>query len=133
MRIYVIGCPHDVGGAGPRCWHTAKLWRENGLDVCFIAIGPVEERWRDKLLSIGCDLNYQLIGNSFHEARNIEGLPGSITISFCNSAFLDLAPQLRIIGCKTLWLGCMNFLHDGEITHYKRWGPFSRYVFQSQF
>jgi len=133
MRIFVIGCPHDVGGAGPHCWHTARLWRDFGVNVHFVPISPVEPIWQEKLLSIGCEIDYHLIGNGVNQIRNVEGLPGGITIAFCNGGFLEIAPQLCVLGCKTLWLGCMNWLHDAEITHYKRWGPFSRYIFQSHF
>jgi len=133
MRIFVIGCPHDVGGAGPHCWHTARLWRKYGLEVVFVPVSPVETVWRDRLLSIGCEINYHIIGNDANHIRHVQGLPGGITIAFCNGGFLELAPQLRVLGCKTVWLGCMNWLHEAETRHYERWGPFDRYVFQSYY
>lgn len=133
MRIFVIGCPHDVGGAGPHCWHTACLWRDFGVDVHFVPTSPVEPRWQKKLLSIGCEIDYHLVGNAVNQIRNIDGLPGGIAIAFCNGGFLEIAPQLRVLGCKTVWLGCMNWLHGEEKKHYERWGPFDRYVFQSQY
>jgi glycosyltransferase involved in cell wall biosynthesis len=133
MRVFVIGCPHDVGGAGPHCWHTVRLWRDSGIDVHFIPINPVELKWQERLLSIGCEIDYHLIGNGINQLRNIDGLPGGIVIAFCNGGFLEIAPQLRVLGCKTIWLGCMNWLHPEEVKHYERWGPFDRYVFQSQF
>lgn len=133
MRIYVIGCPHDVGGAGPHCWHTACLWRNFGVEVHFVPVSPVEPAWQEKLLSIGCEINYHLVGGGVNQLRSVPGLPGSITISFCNGGFLEVAPQLRVLGCKTVWLGCMNWLHEEEKKHYERWGPFDCYVFQSQY
>lgn len=133
MRIFVIGCPHDVGGAGPHCWHTARLWRDFGVDVHFIPVSPVEPLWQERLLSIGCEIDYHLIGNGVSQIRNIKGLSGGIVVAFCNAGFLEIVPQLRVLGCKTLWLGCMNWLHGEEKKHYERWGPFDRYVFQSQY
>lgn len=131
MRVFVVGTPHHVGGAGPHCWHTVKLWRANGVDVTFIATNTVDAPWRNAIEALGCTVNYQLMGNSYRAAREIEYLPGQIVVSFCNGGFLRFASRLRLLGCKLVWLGCMNWLHTAEKEHYKKWGPFDRYVCQS--
>jgi hypothetical protein len=54
-------------------------------------------------------------------------------VSFCNKDFLRRAERFRDLGCKIVWVGCMNWLFPEERVHYLRHGPFAAYVFQSEF
>ncbi len=61
------------------------------------------------------------------------GLAGSVVVSMCNTRFLAAAERFRELGCKIVWLGCMNWLFPEERRHYRRHGAFDRYVFQSRY
>ena len=41
--------------------------------------------------------------------------------------------QFRRLGCRIVWLGCMNWLFPEERLHYRKCGPFDRHVFQSRY
>jgi glycosyltransferase involved in cell wall biosynthesis len=51
----------------------------------------------------------------------------------CNTRFLDVVARFRELDCKIVWLGCMNWLFPSERRHYREFGTFDRYVFQSRF
>jgi len=127
--LFVIGYPGDVGGANTECWHTVKLWREFGVNVTLVPTWKPTPKWRDRLAGIGCR-TVQVDPDRFDE---VPGLQGGTVVSFCNSHFLRGANQFRSLGCKIVWVGCMNWLFAEERKHYRRHGPFDRYVFQSEY
>ena len=133
MHVFVIGAPHDMGGAGLDSWYAVKLWRSHNIDVTFIVTSDISQFWKERLKSIGCSINYLIAGNQVHRIREIDGLPGSIVLSFCDGGFLRISQYLKILGCKIVWLGLTSWLHKMEQDHYKTWGPYSRYVFQSRY
>ncbi len=129
MPVFVIGYPGDVGGANTECWHTVKLWRRFGLEVCFIPTAQPDARWRARLDRLGC----RTFAAALDDLKGIPGLPGGVVVSFCNADFLRRADRFRDLGCRVVWVGCMNWLFPEERLHYRRCGPFERYVFQSRY
>lgn len=127
--LFVIGYPGDVGGANTECWHTVRLWRRFGLDVTLLPTWRPTERWQARLDEIGC----RTVQAGPDELEDVTGLRGGVVVSFCNSHFLRHAQRFRDLGCKIVWVGCMNWLFREERRHYRRRGPFDRYVFQSEY
>ena len=128
-RLFVIGYPGDVGGANTECWHAVKLWREFGVEVTLVPTWKSTPKWRDRLTGIGC----RTIQVEPGRLDEVPGLHGATVVSFCNSHFLRNANRFRSLGCKIVWVGCMNWLFAEERKHYRRHGPFDRYVFQSEY
>jgi hypothetical protein len=56
-----------------------------------------------------------------------------VVVSLCNTRFLAAADRFRELGCRIVWLGCMNWLFPAERLHYRRRGTFDRHVFQSRY
>ena len=127
-RIFVCGYPSDVGGANTELWHTAKLWRRMGRGVTLIPTWKADRRWREKLDGIGCHTR-ETTPDDLHD---VPGLAGGTVVSMCNTEFLAVADRFRRLGCKIVWVGCMNWLFPKERLHYRRHGVFDRYVFQSR-
>ena len=67
------------------------------------------------------------------ELPRVPGLAGSVVVSMCNTKFLAVADRFGPLGCRTVWVGCMNWLFPQERLHYRRCGPFDRHVFQSRY
>jgi len=126
-RVFVVGYPGDVGGANTECWHTVRLWRRFGLEVTFIPTWKADEAWRARLDAIGC----RTLPSRPDDLKNVPHLPHGVVVAFCNSHFLRHAARFRELGCRLVWIGCMNWLFADERRHYRRCGPFHRYVFQS--
>jgi hypothetical protein len=133
MQVFVLGYPADVGGANTECWHTVKLWRQCGLDVTLIPHGKADEGWRQRLAGIGAKTAAALAPNQAGTAPVPHDLPGAVLVSFCNTGIFDSAQRLRGLGCRIVWVGCMNFLFAVETSYYRRHGVFDRYVFQSRY
>ena len=133
MRIFLSGYPSDVGGACTECWHTLLLWRRGGLDVTALPTSPVTPAWRAKLDGIGVrTVEGSGVRGQGAGLDSVPGLAGSPVVSFCNSNFLTAADRFRDLGCRIVWVGCMNWLFAEERRHYRRRGPFDAYVFQSE-
>ena len=129
-RIFLVGYPGDVGGAGTECWHTLLLWRRFNLQVvCIPTWGNPCNLWLSRVNLLG----YPTITTTPDKLADVPGLKGSIVVSFCNSQFLAHVDRLRDLGCRIVWAGCMCWLFDTERRHYERRGPFDAYVFQSQY
>ena len=128
-HVFVVGYPGDVGGANTECWHTVRLWRQFGMAVSLIPTWKPADKWQARLDAIGC----RTVRTSPHDLANVPGLRGSVLVSFCNSNFLRLAGRFRDLGCTIIWVGCMTWLFAEERKHYRRRGPFDRYVFQSEY
>ncbi len=129
MHLFVSGYPGHLGGANTELWHTVKLWRRFGLDVTLIPTWRAEPIWQRRLESIGC----QTCETNPDDLQNVRGLAGGVVVSMCNTRFLAAAERFRELGCKIIWLGCMNWLFPEERLHYRKFGAFDRYVFQSFF
>ncbi|MGO9114403.1 MAG: glycosyltransferase [Thermoguttaceae bacterium] len=130
MHIFFLGYPGAMGGANTECWHTAKIWRQAGVDVTFIPTWGCDETIEDKLNAIGCRTVHA--GN----ANNLVGVPGfagSIVVGMCNSHVMNARKILLDLGCKLVWVNCMTFLFDNEINAFRKHGPAEAYVFQSAF
>jgi len=128
-HVFVCGYPGDVGGANTELWHTVKLWRRCGLAVTLIPTWRPDPRWRSRLEGIGCR-THQSRPERLH---TVPGLAGSPVVAMCNTRFLDAADRFRRLGCRVVWVGCMNWLFPRERLHYRQHGPFDRHVFQSRF
>jgi len=128
MHVFVSGYPGDVGGANTECWHTVRLWRRFGLEVTFLPTWKATDKWRQRLDAIGC----RTVETAPQRLADVPELPGAVVVSFCNSNFLAAADHFRDLGCRIVWVGCMNWLFAEERRHYRRRGPFDRYVFQSR-
>jgi len=129
-HIFVSGFPGPVGGANTECLHTCKLWRKFGLGVTLIPTWKATEPEKSILENIGCKI-IEAGSADREQLEAVEGLRGSIVVSFCNSNFLKIAGWYREMKCKTVWLNCMTWLFPGEKSHCARYGAFDRYVFQS--
>lgn len=123
--IFVAGYPGDLGGASTELDHTLRLWRRRGLGVALVPNDTPDPRWRARMDRLGCTT---LRANP--ETVHLPG--GSIVVAFCNERFLHAAHRFRQAGCRIVWAGCMNWLFPAERLHYRRHGPFDRYVFQSR-
>jgi glycosyltransferase involved in cell wall biosynthesis len=129
MHFFVCGYPSDIGGANTELWHSVKLWRQFGADVTLIPTWQADRHWRRRLEAIGC----RSCESNPDDLQNVPGLAGSVVVSMCNTRFLAAAGRFRELGCKIVWLGCMNWLFAQERLHYRRHGPFERHVFQSRY
>lgn len=130
MRIFLIGYPGLMGGANTEAWHTIRLWRSAGIDVDLIPTWGADENFREKLDALGCTTHH---GTTTKTLPDVANLPGSICVGFCNSEFVKIAPKLREIGCKLVWVNCMTFLFDHEKKFVQDHGPFDAMVYQSNF
>ena len=134
-RVFVAGYPGDLGGANTECWHTIKLWRRFGLAVTCIPTWPANldraalDRWQARLTSIGADTCLTSLDRLPRDAD----LRGAAVVAFCSVPFLAAAERFRGLGCRVVWVGCMNWLFPAERLHYRRWGVLDRYVFQSNY
>ncbi|MDW8039606.1 MAG: glycosyltransferase [Thermoguttaceae bacterium] len=129
-RIFLVGYPGDMGGAGTECWHSLLLWRRYNLQVvCVPTWGSPPCCWRQRVTLLG----YPTFETQPDQLAQVAGLPGSIVVSFCNSQFLAHADRVRALGCRIVWVGCMCWLFEAERRHYEKYGPFDAYVFQSHY
>ena len=129
MHLFVCGYPSDVGGANTELWHTVKLWRRFGVDVTLIPTWKADPAWRRRLEAIGC----RTCESNPDDLQNVRGLAGGVVVSMCNTRFLAAAERFRELGCRIVWLGCMNWLFPEERRHYRQHGVFDRHVFQSRY
>jgi len=129
MKIYLMGYPGDLGGACTEAWHTVKLWRRFGVDVHLIPTWGCSSKWQERCDQLGC----VTLETTPEKLGEVDGLPGSIVVSFCNAAFLQQAKRLRELGCKLVWSNCMTWLFDAEREFNRQFGPFDAYHFQSEF
>ncbi len=127
-HVFVCGYPGDVGGANTELWHTVKLWRQFGLRVTLIPTWRADPAWQARLEQIGCGT----LESDPDDLPNVPGLAGSVVVSMCNTKFLAVAERFRRLGCRIVWLGCMNWLFPEERLHYRKCGVFDRHVFQSR-
>ncbi len=127
--IFIFGYPRNVGGAGTELWHTLKLWRRMGLPVTLVPTWQADPAWRRRLDALGC----RTVECTPERLDTVPGLAGSVAAAWCNEHFAAVAPRLGELGCRTVWAGCMNWLFPAERLHYRRHGPFDRYVFQSRY
>jgi len=128
-HVFVCGYPGDVGGANTELWHTVNLWRRFGLAVTLIPTWRADPRWRSRLEGIGC----RTVESLPERLHTVPGLAGSVVVAMCNTRFLAVAERFRRLGCRIVWVGCMNWLFPRERLHYREHGPFDRHVFQSRF
>lgn len=128
-EVFVCGYPSDVGGANTELWHTVKLWRQHGLGVTLIPTWKADRAWQARLDEIGC----RTVESNPDDLQNVPGLAGQVVVSMCNTKFLAAAERFRELGCKIVWVGCMNWLFPRERLHYRQCGVFDRHVFQSRF
>jgi hypothetical protein len=126
-HLFIIGYPGEVGGANTELWHTVKLWRRFGLEVTLLPTWQSDAAWQARLEGIGC----RTFVSNADNLQNVPGLAGGIVVSFCNTKFLAAAERFRELGCRIVWVGCMNWLFPAERLHYGRCGCFDRHVFQS--
>ena len=129
MHLFVCGYPGSLGGANTELWHTVKLWRRFGVDVTLIPTWKADAVWRGRLEAIGC----RTCESNPDNLQNVRGLAGSAVVSMCNTRFLAAAERFRELGCKIVWLGCMNWLLPAERCHCREYGALDRYVFQSRY
>lgn len=128
--VYILGAPSSLGGADTELWHTLRLWREQGLEVVIVPTWNIADQWKQKALRIGCTV---AAPKGPEELLDVPGLCGSTVVSFCNGTFLNQTDRFRKAGCRLVWVNCMTWLFDAERKHYRQYGPFDHYVFQSHY
>jgi hypothetical protein len=130
MHIFFLGYPGTMGGANTECWHTARLWRNAGIDATFIPTWGRDPDWEERLAAIGRQTRH--VGNA-DNLVSVPGFAGSIVVAMCNTHVMNARGLLKDLGCRLVWLNCMTFLFDNEIAAFRRHGPAEAYVFQSEF
>lgn len=129
MKVFILGYPSSIGGAGTECFHTIKLWRAAGCDVSLVPTWGGDPVYREKLDALGCATHHA----TAETLDRVPGLAGSVVVSFCNDKFVKASPTLRAMGCALVWTNCMTFIGDTEMSCLDQLGPFDAYVFQSEF
>lgn len=125
----MIGYPGDLGGACTELWHTLKLWRDHGVDCRLVQTwGPAPSLQKARCDAIGCQ---SLSANPTPAELRALGLAGQTVVSFCNGQFLSAAGTFHELGCRVVWVNCMNWIHPAELRLLPVFGPFAAYVFQS--
>jgi hypothetical protein len=130
MHIFFLGYPGAMGGANTECWHTAKVWRQHGIDVTFIPTWGSDKATEDRLAEIGCPTIH--VANA-DNLVSVPGFSGSIVVGMCNSHVMSTRGVLKDLGCKLVWVNCMTFMFENEINAFRKHGPADAYVFQSEF
>jgi hypothetical protein len=128
--VYWLGAPGPCGGAGTEMWDTMRIWRRFGLTLHVIPTWGCEWQLRNPLEEIGCHV-HDLPGADC--LLDVPGIRDGIVFGMCNDQFLAVAPAVRAAGCKTVWSPCMCWCFDAEREHYRSWGPFDGYHFQSEY
>lgn len=127
--IYVIGYPGECGGANTECWHTVKVWRRHGIPVKLIPTWDVDPIYKEKLDALGCET----IEADVNDLPDVPGLRGAVCVSFCNENFLKTVNRWRELDCRVVWVNCMTVVRNWERVVCTGVGPFSAYVFQSNY
>lgn len=110
MRVFVLGFPHDVGGASGEAYHAALLWRRNGLDVTWIPTWAAPSPWWEKTVRAdGMDI----IRTSPRDVVKVPDIAGAPVVMFCNNQALACVPRLQDIGCRIVAVPCMCFHRRG--------------------
>ena len=129
MRIFVLGIWDLYGGASGECLGAVQLWRRNGLDVTLI---PTWTRPREESFRIAERLGCEVVLANPRRMNEVEGLPGSTVVSFCNERAYSVKTRLRKFGCRYIVVPCMCFPEHGMRTAMKG-GYVDALVFQSEF
>jgi hypothetical protein len=102
-----------------------------GIEVHLVPTWAISDEWRRKVQAIGCEI-HEIAGPDL--ILDVPGIKESIVVGMCNAEFLKCTEVLRAQArCKLVWMNCMCWIFDREVEHYRKWGPFHRYVFQSEF
>ena len=126
MRVFVLGYPHPVGGAGGHCWANVRLWRSLGIDVAMLPWCEVRgNSWTARLDGIGVPT---LPDESAAVVKR-----GDVVISYCNPKFFEHAPALKKRRARLIWVGCMSYVHSCEESYYRTFGPCDYVVVNSKF
>ena len=99
------------------------------LPVVIVPTWGMSGDWQDRCRGLGCELH---LPRGPEELLDVPGLAGSTAAAFCNGEFLKVAGRLRQAGCRIVWANCMTWMFDAEQTHFKRYGLFDHFMFQSQ-
>jgi len=129
MRVFLLGYPAGLGGAGTECWHTVKMLRANGVEVHLIPTWGKDDNWKAKLAAIGCETHHI----TREGIEDFGPLRGSIVIGMCNSNVYRIWPKLKRMGVKLVWLNCMSFLFPAEKANFFAHGMPAAFIYQSEF
>ncbi len=130
MHIFFLGYPGFMGGANTECWHTAKVWRQAGIEVTFVPTWGCDRAMEARLAEIGCQTAHAGNGDNL---VSIPGFAGAVVVAMCNSHVMNCRGLLKDLGCRLVWVNCMTFLFDNEIRAFGKHGPAEAFVFQSNF
>ena len=131
-RVFFFGTPGSIGGAATELWHTLRLFREQfpETELTLIPAWEIDQESQLKCEAMDAAVDVAHDANGLAE---IEGLAGATVISLATGEFWNAAPTLRKIKCKLVWLNCMCWLSQQELSFAKTFGPCDCYVFQSNF
>ena len=121
MRIFLIGVPIPVGGAGTEAFHSCLLWRKRGIEVTCLYFTQCP---CDAPMIVPCDNNpfvsrLEAVGVDFVPCETgrlaeVPGLAGSLLVSFRTSHSIYNWPEFAALGCRMVYLPTMNFLSPPE-------------------
>ena len=111
MHVFFLGYPGGMGGANAECWHTAKVWRQHGIEVTFIPTWGRDQAQEDKLSAIGCRTIH---AGGPDKLAAVPGFAGSVVVGMCNSHVTKARKLLLDLGCRLVWVNCMTFLFPEE-------------------
>ena len=130
MHIFFLGYPGAMGGANTECWHTAKVWRQHGIEVTFIPTWGSDQATEDRLAAIGCKTVH---AGGPEKLKDVPGFAGSIVVGMCNNHVVNARGVLKELRCRLVFVNCMTFLFDNERTAYRTHGVPEAMVYQSEF
>jgi hypothetical protein len=129
-RLFIAGYPKDVGGANTELWHLAKLFASNDCRVTMLPNSKADDEWRSKLDAVGIDTWDWFVNPQWMPHHE---LAGSTVVALCNTDFVDNADKFVEIGCKAIFVPCMNWTWPQERKRYRKAKVFDRYVFHTKF
>lgn len=108
--VFILGFPHDIGGAGGEAWHAALLWRRQGLGVTWIPTwGGADPVWLARCEAGGM----AVVRSTPRDIVKVPGIANAHVAMFCNDRAVSVVPRLQDIGCKVVLVPCMCYYRRG--------------------
>lgn len=139
MKVFSFSMPIPIGGANAQQGDEILLWRRHGIEVTCVCLEHCScgretvkpwgsNPWTRRLMDAGVEIHMAEPGKLDH----VPGLTGSIVAGWCNSHLCHNREELHRLGCRVLWIPCMNFASQHEVQAFRERPP-DAVVFQSEF